>query len=66
MLEYRLLADFDGSGSVDMFDFAILGSQWRQAPGDPNADIDPVGGDGIVDSNDLKILTFEWLLECTN
>ena len=61
-LTSTLLADFDGSGMVDMFDFAILGSQWQQGPGDPNADIDPIGGDGIVDYNDLEILKQEWLM----
>jgi len=46
---------------VDMFDFAILGSQWLQSPGEPSADICPYGGDGIVDINDLDWLTLYWL-----
>ena len=57
-----LSADFDGSGRVDMVDFAILGSQWQQVPGDPNADIAPINCDGIVDFYDLGVLMQQWLL----
>ncbi len=60
---YPLLADIDLSGFVDMIDFVILGGQWMQPGGDPSADIDPLGGDGIVDFNDLNIITEHWLME---
>ena len=49
---------------VDMVDFAILASQWQQAPGTPSADIAPLGGDGIVDLDDLVLLAQSWLWMC--
>jgi lysophospholipase L1-like esterase len=58
---FKNSANLDETGSVDFFDFAYLASQWRQAPGDPNADIAPQWGDGIVDLNDLHLMTCEWL-----
>jgi hypothetical protein len=54
-------ADIDGDGDVDFFDYAILASQWLQAPGVPSADIAPPGGDGIVDILDLGALADNWL-----
>ena len=46
---------------VDLFDFAVLASQWLQAPGVPSADIAPDSGDGVVDINDLAVLAAHWL-----
>lgn len=46
---------------VDLFDFAVLASQWVQAPGVPSADIAPDSGDGVVDINDLAVLAAHWL-----
>jgi hypothetical protein len=46
---------------VDLFDFAVLASQWLQAPGVPSADLAPDMGDGVVDANDLAILAKSWL-----
>jgi hypothetical protein len=54
-------ADIDGDGDVDFFDYAILASQWLQAPGEPSADIAPLGGDGIVNILDLGVLADNWL-----
>jgi len=54
-------ADLSGDCSVDFIDFAILGYQWRQAPGDPSADIAPEGGDGVVNFLDLAIMVSQWL-----
>jgi hypothetical protein len=59
--QVHLTADLSGDGSVNLTDFAFLGDQWFQAPGDPSADIAPKGGDGIVDYLDLDILTEQWL-----
>ncbi len=53
--------DINGDGKVDFTDFAILGSQWLQAPGEPSADIAPHGGDNLVDFLDLAVLTDNWL-----
>jgi len=53
--------DIDVDFFVDLFDFAILASQWLQSPGEPSADIFPVNGDEIVDINDLAGLTVHWL-----
>ena len=60
---YPLPADLDASGSVDMIDFAIVGGQWMQPGGYPSADIEPLGGDGIVDFNDLSLFIDYWLME---
>jgi hypothetical protein len=57
------VADIDGDWDVDFADFAILASQWQQAPGIPSADIEPASGDGIVDTDDLAVLANFWL-EC--
>jgi hypothetical protein len=46
---------------VNFMDFAIIGSQWLQTPGEPSADIAPQGGDGAVNFLDLNILVDEWL-----
>jgi predicted outer membrane repeat protein len=55
-------ADLDGSGDVNFGDYAILTSQWLQAPGIPSADIAPeVAGDGIVNFLDLAVLADQWL-----
>ncbi len=53
--------DFNCDGSVDFDDFAILGNQWLQPPGDPSADIAPEAGDGMVDFFDLGVMTQHWL-----
>jgi len=53
--------DIDDNGSVDFVDFAILASQWQEAPSIPSADIVPPGGDGIVDTLDLGLLVRYWL-----
>lgn len=55
-------ADFNHDCIVNFKDFAILASQWLQAPGIPSADIaPPLTGNGIVDYNDLSALTEIWL-----
>jgi len=54
-------ADINGDLKVDMFDYAILASQWQQEPCVPSADIAPEGGDEIVDMNDLSFLVENWL-----
>jgi len=55
------VADIDGDWDVDFVDFAILASQWRQAPGIPSADIEPASGNGIVNFLDLAVLVDNWL-----
>jgi len=55
------VADLDNDGDVDLFDFAILASQWQDVPGLPSADIAPDGGDGVVDEKDLGIFCDNWL-----
>jgi len=54
-------ADLNKDNKVDMFDYAILASQWQQAPTVPSADIAPSGGDDIVDFRDLSVMADEWL-----
>jgi hypothetical protein len=56
------ISDLSGDDCcVNFVDFAILGSQWFQAPGFPSADIAPEGGDDVVNSLDLDVMTDEWL-----
>jgi hypothetical protein len=52
--------DINGDMKVGFVDFAILASQWMQAPGIPSADIVP---DGIVDVCDLALFSQNWLWE---
>jgi hypothetical protein len=54
-------ADLDGMGNVSFGDFAILTSQWLQAPGTPSADI---ASDGVVNFLDLAVLADHWLEIC--
>lgn len=54
-------ADIDRDGDIDFADFAILASQWLEAPGEPSADIVPIDGDDIVDLLDLGCLVDNWL-----
>ncbi|MHC4499625.1 MAG: hypothetical protein ACYS21_10990 [Planctomycetota bacterium] len=58
---YGPVADFTDDCIVEFGDFAILASQWRQAPGIPSADIAPETPDGVVDWWDLAILADSWL-----
>lgn len=60
------IADIDSNGDVDLEDFAILGNQWSQPPGEPSADIAPEGGDNMVDFLDLDVLSKQWLAGCCN
>jgi lysophospholipase L1-like esterase len=61
---FTLTADLDEDGIVNLVDYAILASQWLQEPGSPSADIAPMlAGDGVVDSNDLFLMTIDWLRE---
>lgn len=48
-------------GRVDGKDIAILGNQWRQPPGYPDADIAPEIADGVVDFLDVGVLLDHWL-----
>ncbi len=50
-------ADFDGSGSVDSADLAVLLAAWGPCAGACQADID---GDGEVGSSDLAVLLAAW------
>jgi hypothetical protein len=54
-------ADLNSDWCVNMLDFAIIGSQWLKTPGEPSADIVPLGGDGTVDINDLDLMVENWL-----
>ncbi len=61
---FKLTADLDKDGIVNLVDFAILAGQWLQAPGSPSADIAPMlAGDGVVNFKDLFLMNMEWLRE---
>ncbi len=50
--------DINDDGIVEFKDYAVLASQWQQAPVVPSAD---VSGDGFVDAEDLRLFANEWL-----
>ena len=54
-------ADINRDCIVNFKDFAILASQWLQAPGIPSADIAPEGGDGEVQELDRAVILEGWL-----
>lgn len=61
---FKLTADLDKDGIVNLVDFAVLAGQWLQAPGSPSADIAPMlAGDGVVNFKDLFLMDMEWLEE---
>jgi hypothetical protein len=53
--------DINSDGIVDGVDLSIFFGQWLQSPGDPNADIAPAGGDGMVNFQDFSVLSKNWL-----
>ncbi len=53
------LVDFNGDRVINFVDFARLARSWHTA--DASVDVAPAGGDGIVDGNDLSVLTGHWL-----
>ncbi len=55
--------DLNGDGDVDLEDFAVMGSQWKQTPGVPSADIS-TPADNFVDFLDLDVLVEQWLTGC--
>ncbi len=60
--ELLLAVDFDGNGSIDSEDFAILAAAWLSEPGDGNwnAACD-IYSDGIIDEYDLNVFCDHWL-----
>jgi hypothetical protein len=56
--------DINTDGKVNFIDFAILGDQWHQSPGEPSADIAPDGGDDVVNFLDLGVFVKQWLAGC--
>jgi lysophospholipase L1-like esterase len=60
---FKLIADLNEDGIVNLIDFAILASQWLQEHGLPSADIAPLlDGDGIVDFEDVFLMAQQWLI----
>jgi hypothetical protein len=53
------LTDFNATGRVDFQDFGLLSSYWLSS--DPNYDVTPNPGDGLVDMQELLLMTTEWL-----
>ena len=53
--------DFNSDGIVDSEDLVSMAGQWLQPPADPNCDIAPVGGDGIVNMRDFSVFSNGWL-----
>lgn len=54
-------ADLSGDCWVDFLDYSVFADQWREPPGDPSADIDLGGGEGVVDFRDLAVMVGRWL-----
>ena len=53
--------DITKNCKVDLLDFAVLASQWQLQSEGLSADIEPEGGNDIVNFDDLYILTMNWL-----
>ncbi len=51
--------DLNDDGSVDLADVRIMADEWTTAG--TQADIEPVGGDGLVDFRDFAVLALNWL-----
>jgi len=58
LTQQPLLGDFNGDGSVDFKDLAILVTCWLTD--EPSVDIAPAGGDGIVNFLDFSQLAQNW------
>jgi hypothetical protein len=59
LIRTRKLLDFNTDGFINFLDFDDLASAWLTA--DPELDVVPYGGDGSVDSQELKALAADWL-----
>jgi hypothetical protein len=64
-IPFELLGDFDLDCDVDFLDYAILSGGWLCEPGDDNWDSEcdisePLG---IIDANELEVLTQNWLID---
>ena len=59
-IHYRLYADINRDGRVDIKDLSILAEQWLDTPSNPSADISPDGGDNIIDLRDFSKLAESW------
>ena len=55
-------ANLDGIGIIKFLDFSIFASDWRESGADLAGDIN---SDEIVDFNDLEILAYHWLSDCS-
>ena len=55
-------ANLDGFDLVDFLDFSIFASDWYESGIALAGDIN---GDEVVDPNDLEILVYYWLSECS-
>jgi len=58
LMPEQLLADFNGDGSVDFKDLAILTDYWLKD--EPSVDIFPAEGNGIVDFLDFATFALSW------
>ena len=57
--------DLDKNCYVDQDDLAIFAGQYLGTPGEPSADIAPLGGDGNVSLADFAQLSADWM-KCTH
>jgi len=55
-------ANCDGVGLINFLDFSILASDWRETGTSLEGDIN---SDEVVDFNDLEILAYHWLSDCS-
>ncbi len=55
-------ANLDGAGNINFLDFSIVASDWWKTGTTLAGDIN---GDDVVDFNDLEILTYHWLSNCS-
>ena len=59
-----LLGDFIIDGKVDLLDLGYFADKWMTS--DTKADIEPIGGNNIIDLSDFSIFSKQWLKELIN
>jgi len=55
-------ANCDGVGLITFLDFSIVASEWKE---NDVALLGDINGDDVVDFNDLEIVAYHWLSDCS-
>jgi hypothetical protein len=58
VISLGIRGDLNADNTVDIQDVQIMAGEWLDSP--VKADIEPMGGDGMVNLNDFAILASNW------